>query len=255
MIGAYGDNVAAILRMNHFIWKKTEEQGINAKISFDELERWMLDSTLPMAVKDDIAMRIAVAKLFIHEGPSLRSYMKPGRLLCFDMRCKAITAEQTFALGVVAMQSISAALDETGEPLSKFILLDEAHNVFTPQAAGITSVLLDKTRTRRHQYLSLAISTQDPMGIDPLQIELSDHVQIFRTNTSTWLERIGRHCMPFAGIDPYEIQSLNTGECLLWANKASEKDFTRKPLRMQVRPTATRPGGATLTDTGVVVGH
>ena len=256
LIGAYGDNSATIARMNHLIWKKYEEQKTETpRITLDELEKWMLDSPLPTATKDDIGMRIAVARLFVHDGPSLRSYMRPGRALVFDMRCKAITAEQTFALGVVAMQTCSAARDPDGKPLSKLLLVDEAHNVMTPQAAGITSVLLDKTRTRRHQYLSLAISTQDPMGIDPRQIELMDHVQIFRTDTSKWLDRISDHCLPFKGVDPYEIQSLATGECLLWSSKSNESDFRRKPMRMRVRPTATKPGGTTLTDTGQVIGH
>lgn len=256
LIGAYGDNKGAIDRMNLLVWNECERQGTDApKITLSELETWMMDSKLSTEIKDQISMRISIARKFIHEGPTLRSYMKPGRLLLFDMRCKAITAELRFALGVIAMQSVAEAKCEDGSPMSKFVLFDEAHNVMKPEAKGIMDVITDKTRTRRHQYLSIAIATQDPMGMDPIQLELSDHIQIFRSKTPTWLGKLSDHCIPFKGINPYDVQELDVGECFLYADKSSEKDFTSKPMKMRVRPTATLPGGTTLTDTGTAIGH
>ena len=44
-----------------------------------------------------------------------------------------------------------------------------------------------------------------------------------------------------------EMASLGSGEAYLWANKASDKSVTQKPIKISIRPRVTKHGGDTIS--------
>ena len=86
------------------------------------------------------------------------------------------------------------------------------------------------------------IASQDPMSLPTEIIELSSVVILHRFNSPQWVKHVQK-----------SITSLNTltatemaGEAYIWAVKATDKAFTTRPVKIQIRPRVTKHGGDTI---------
>jgi hypothetical protein len=246
LVGAVGTPTLLMRVMNNII-RQHEHTG--ETLTAASIEAGILASRLPQMDKDEVVERLAIARNYVHDGRSLKSLMKPGRIIVVDMRDRTLFPEEAFAIMVVALQVLSSAMDGD-RPMQKLCIFDEAHTYMTPEAAGLIDVVLDQIRTRRHRALSLGIASQDPITFPQRIIELSDFQMLFGFDSPAWLRRVQEVSTPFGRIEPHVIGGLKIGEALAWSARASEECYTKEPVRIKIRPLVTAPGGSTITASG-----
>ena len=76
-------------------------------------------------------------------------------------------------------------------------------------------------------------------------IELSSIVALHKFNSTNWLKHIQRSVAALGELTPQMMQALAPGEAYLWASKATDPVFTRRGVRVSIRPRASKHGGST----------
>ena len=60
-----------------------------------------------------------------------------------------------------------------------------------------------------------------------------------------WLRHIQKSLAALGDLTAPMLSALGPGEAFLWANKATDATFTRRPVKVRMRPRATKHGGST----------
>ncbi len=185
--------------------------------------------------------RLDFAARFIDDNRSLRSLLRPGRLVVVDLRDEFIEREQALGL-FVTMLNVFAGAGLGDDPFNKLIVFDEAHKYMRgPLIGQVVGVI----REMRHKGVSVVVASQDPVNVPPEIIELSSAVVLHRFNSPKWLNHIQRSLAPLSDLTAGMLASLAPGEAFVWANRATEQTFTRRAVKMRMRPRITKHGGST----------
>jgi DNA helicase HerA-like ATPase len=187
--------------------------------------------------------RLDFASRFIHDAASLRQILRPGRLVIVDLRDEFIEREQALGL-FVTMLNVFAGAGMGPGGFNKLIVFDEAHKYMGGPLLG---QVVETIREMRHKGVSVVVASQDPVNVPSPVIELSSAVVLHRFNSPNWLRHIQKSLTALADLTPAGLNSLQPGEAFIWANKATEPVFTRRAVKVRMRPRATKHGGSTRT--------
>ena len=101
-------------------------------------------------------------------------------------------------------------------------------------------------RELRHKGVSIMIASQDPMSLPSEIIELSSIVIMHKFSSPAWVKHVQKAIAALQTLTPTAMSSLTSGEAYLWANKATDRAFTQRPVKILIRPRVTKHGGDTI---------
>ena len=110
----------------------------------------------------------------------------------------------------------------------------------------LVSSITTAIREMRHKGVSIMIASQDPMSLPTEIIELSSIVVMHRFSSPAWVKHVQKAITPLQTLTATEMAALGSGEAYLWANKASDKAVTQRPIKISIRPRVTKHGGDTI---------
>lgn len=188
--------------------------------------------------------KLDFAAEYITDGNKLQQYLKPGRLIIVDLRDEFIEKDEALGLFVVMLNIFSSVMKVDGKAFNKFIVFDEAHKYMNDRelVGSITTAI----REMRHKGVSIMIASQDPMSLPTEIIELSSIVVMHRFSSPAWVKHVQKAITPLQTLTATEMAALGSGEAYLWANKASDKAITQRPIKIVIRPRVTKHGGDTI---------
>lgn len=188
--------------------------------------------------------KLDFASEYISDGIKLQQYLRPGRLIIVDLRDEFIEKEEALGLFVVMLNIFSSVLKVDGRAFNKFIVFDEAHKYMNNKelVGSITTAI----REMRHKGVSIMIASQDPMSLPTEIIELSSIVVMHRFSSPAWVKHVQKAITPLQTLTATEMATLGSGEAYLWANKATDKTITQRPIKISIRPRVTKHGGDTI---------
>lgn len=188
--------------------------------------------------------KLDFAEEYITDGNKLQQYLKPGRLIIVDLRDEFIEKDEALGLFVVMLNIFSSVMQVDGRAFNKFIVFDEAHKYMNNKE--LVSSITTAIREMRHKGVSIMIASQDPMSLPTEIIELSSIVVMHRFSSPAWVKHVQKAITPLQTLTATEMAGLGSGEAFLWANKASDKMITQRPIKISIRPRVTKHGGATI---------
>jgi hypothetical protein len=185
---------------------------------------------------------------FVEEQRRLSKWLRPGRLIIVDLRDELIDKNEALGLFVVMLNIFASAGCEAGvspggRPFNKLIVGDEAHKYM--DNPDVTGHIVEVIHQMRHQGVSVLIDSQDLPSLPNAIIELSSLVILHRFNSPQWLKHVQRSITSLADLTSAQMAALRPGEAFVWANKATERVFTQKAVKMRFRPRVTLHGGET----------
>ena len=188
--------------------------------------------------------KLDFASEYITDGNKLQQYLRPGRLIIVDLRDEFIEKDEALGLFVVMLNVFSSVMKVDGRAFNKFIVFDEAHKYMNNRelVGSITTAI----REMRHKGVSVMIASQDPMSLPTEIIELSSIVVMHRFSSPAWVKHVQKAITPLQTLTPTEMASLGSGEAYIWANKATDKAITQRPIKISIRPRVTKHGGDTI---------
>ena len=188
--------------------------------------------------------KLEFAEEYITDGNKLQQYLKPGRLIIVDLRDEFIEKDEALGLFVVMLNIFSSVMKVEGHAFNKFIVFDEAHKYMNNKelVGSITTAI----REMRHKGVSIMIASQDPMSLPTEIIELSSIVVMHRFSSPAWVKHVQKAITPLQTLTATEMATLGSGEAYLWANKATDKAITQRPIKISIRPRVTKHGGDTI---------
>jgi DNA phosphorothioation-dependent restriction protein DptH len=216
---------------------------LRQEITLETLKERVSESDLTDQQKQIADLRLNFASQFIDDSRSLAQMLRPGRLIIVDLRDEFIDKDEALGLFVVMLNIFANAGRD--EKFNKMIVFDEAHKYM--DNSNLTDHIVDAIRQMRHQGVSILIASQDPPSLPNAIIELSSVVIMHRFNSPQWLKHIQKSITAFSEITSAQMASLGQGEAFLWANKATERIFSQKSVRVRFRPRVTQHGGGTKT--------
>lgn len=239
LLGAMG-NDSAYLRVLTQIMR-----GIRNDLSLKNIRRGIKANTsLSTSQKELAEMRVSFAEEYIRDGEKLQRFLRPGRLVIVDLRDEFIQKDEALGLFVVMLNIFSGVLDVDGEKFNKFIVFDEAHKYMNNK--DLVGSISTAIREMRHKGVSVMIASQDPMSLPTEIIELSSMVILHRFNSPQWLKHVQKTLTSLGTLTASDMAQLGSGEAYVWATKATDKAFSTRPVKIQIRPRVTKHGGATI---------
>ena len=188
--------------------------------------------------------KLDFAEEYITDGCKLRQYLRPGRLIIVDLRDEFIEKEEALGLFVVMLNIFSSVMTVDGKAFNKFIVFDEAHMYMNNKE--LVDSITTAIREMRHKGVSIMIASQDPMSLPTEIIELSSMVVMHRFSSPAWVKHVQKAITPLQTLTATEMAALGSGEAYLWANKATDKAITQRPIKISIRPRVTKHGGDTI---------
>lgn len=235
LMGAAG-NDALYLKLLQEVMRKNR-----AALTLETIRAGLMASPMSDAQRLLAETRLEFASRFVDDTRSLRSLLRPGRLIVVDLRDEFIEKEQALELFVTMLNVFSGAGMEH-ERFNKLIVFDEAHKYM---GGSLIGQVVEVIREMRHKGVSVIIASQDPINVPPAVIELSSVVMLHRFNSPNWLRHIQKSLAALNDLTSPMLASLNPGEAFIWANKATDPIFTRRASKIRMRPRVTRHGGST----------
>jgi DNA helicase HerA-like ATPase len=168
--------------------------------------------------------------------------LQPGRVVIVDVRDEFIEKEQALGL-FVTMLNVFAGAGMGDEPFNELIVFDEAHKYMA--GGPLINQVVEVIREMRHKGVSVIVASQDPINVPAPIVELSSVIVLHKFNSPNWLRHIQRSVAALAELTPQMMQALAPGEAYLWASKAADPIYTRRGVRVQIRPRSSKPGGST----------
>ena len=188
--------------------------------------------------------KLDFAEEYISDGCKLQQYLRPGRLIIVDLRDEFIEKDEALGLFVVMLNIFSSVMTVDGKAFNKFIVFDEAHKYMNNK--DLVESITTAIREMRHKGVSIMIASQDPMSLPTEIIELSSMVVMHRFSSPAWVKHVQKAITPLQTLTAPEMAALCSGEAYLWANKATDKSITQRPIKISIRPRVTKHGGDTI---------
>ena len=237
LMGAMGNQAMYIQHMNMIM-----RRGRN-NLNLNYIRKAIDSSGLSETQKEYAHNRLELAEQFIDDHVNLRQYLQPGRIIIVDLRDEFIEKEQALGLFVVMLNIFSGAKTKDGSLFNKLIVFDEAHKYITH--SDLTSHVVEVIRQMRHQGVNMLIASQDPPSLPNAIIELSSVIILHRFNSPSWLRHIQKSVVALHDLTSAQLASLQPGEAFIWANKATNTEWTQKAIKVLTRPRITMHGGST----------
>lgn len=239
LMGAIGNDSIYIKELKEIM------RDLDPDISLSGIKEAVSDSEyLSSSQKRSANHRLKFASRFLKDSFKLRNLMKPGRLIIVDLRDQLIEKEEALGLFVVMLNIFSGVKAVNGISFNKFIVFDEAHKYMNNK--DLVSSITEAIREMRHRGVSVMIASQDPMSLPTDIIELSSIVVMHRFSSPAWVKHVQKAITPLQNLTPTEMAALGSGEAYIWANKASDKAITQRPIKISIRPRVTKHGGDTI---------
>ena len=235
LMGASG-NDALYLKLLNEVMRKSR-----SSLTLDGIREGIATAPFSDAQRVLAETRLEFAARFIDDSRSLRSLLRPGRLVVVDLRDEFVEKEQALGL-FVTMLNIFSGAGLGGEAFNKLIVFDEAHKYM---GGALITQVVEIIREMRHKGVSIMVASQDPINVPPAVIELSSAVVLHRFNAPSWLRHIQRSLAALSDLTSSMLSSLSPGEAFIWANKSTDPTFTRRAVKVRMRPRATKHGGST----------
>lgn len=235
LMGATGNDSLYLKILNEIMRKRRDDLTL-AAIQVSLAAAPLADSQRVLA-----QTRLDFAARFIDDAGSLRSLVRPGRLIIVDLRDEFVEREQALGL-FVTMLNVFAGAGQGSTPFNKLIVFDEAHKYM---GGAFIDQVVETIREMRHKGVSLLIASQDPVHVPQAVIELSSAVILHRFNSPAWLKHLQKSLATLGDLTPSMLAALGPGDAFLWANKATDAAFMRRAVKVRMRPRATLHGGAT----------
>ena len=239
LLGAMGNDSTYIKELKQIM------KACRYDISLANIRNGVANSVHMSASQRSLAeQKLEFAEEYITDGKKLQKYLKPGRLIIVDLRDEFIEKDEALGLFVVMLNIFSSVMNVDGRAFNKFIVFDEAHKYMNNKelVGSITTAI----REMRHKGVSIMIASQDPMSLPTEIIELSSIVVMHRFSSPAWVKHVQKAITPLQTLTATEMASLGSGEAYLWANKASDKAITQRPIKISIRPRVTKHGGDTI---------
>ena len=233
--GAIGNDSLYLKLLNAVMQKERDN------LTLDRIRHGLAGAQMTDAQRGLANTRLGFAARFVDDSRSLRSLLRPGRVVVVDLRDEFIEREEALGLFVTMLNVFSGAGMGT-EPFNKMIVFDEAHKYM---GGALIGQVVEVIREMRHKGVSVVIASQDPVNVPAAVVELSSAVVLHRFNSPNWLKHIQRSVAALGDLTPAMLSSLATGEAFVWANKATDPVFTRRAVKVRMRPRVTRHGGST----------
>lgn len=239
LLGAVGNDSTYIKELKQIM------KACRYDMSLQNIRQGVEDSSHMTASQRSLAeQKLDFAEEYITDGNKLQQYMKPGRLIIVDLRDEFIEKDEALGLFVVMLNIFSSVTSVNGQKFNKFIVFDEAHKYMNNK--DLVSSITTAIREMRHKGVSIMIASQDPMSLPVEIIELSSIVVMHRFSSPAWVKHVQKAITPLQTLTATEMASLGSGEAYLWANKASDKAITQRPIKISIRPRVTKHGGDTI---------
>ncbi|MGZ3116800.1 methylation-associated defense system ATP-binding protein MAD8 [Streptomyces sp. H62] len=213
-------------------------------LDLDTLRRGIDESTLTDHIKTLAHQRLDLAAEYIDDNVRVKDLVRPGRLLIVDLRDEFIEKDEALGLFVVLMQLFAEAQD-ADHRFNKLVVFDEAHKYI--DSPDLVAGLVDSVRLMRHKGMTVLVASQDPPSVPIALIELSDLMVLHKFTSPAWLKHLQKANASLAELTPAKMASLPPGSAYVWSGKATDRQFTQRAVRIDLRPRLTRHGGATKT--------
>lgn len=239
LLGAMGNDSTYIKELKQIM------KSCRHNMSLQNIRDGVANSTHMSASQRSLAeQKLDFAQEYITDGNKLQQYLRPGRLIIVDLRDEFIEKDEALGLFVVMLNIFSSVLSVNGRTFNKFIVFDEAHKYMNNH--DLVESITTAIREMRHKGVSVMIASQDPMSLPTEIIELSSIVVMHRFSSPSWVKHVQKAITPLQTLTPIEMASLGSGEAYVWANKASDKSITQRPIKISIRPRVTKHGGDTI---------
>jgi DNA helicase HerA-like ATPase len=238
LLGAYG-NDALYIRQLVSIMRQHRENLTLSKFREE----------ITAAELSQQARRLAEDRLSLAEPTSMAArasalLIKPGRTIIVDLRDPWIEKEEALGLFVVMMR-IFAATRQAGQSFNKLVIFDEAHKYISE--SELIAQFAETIREMRHQATSVVIASQDPPSVPRSVIELTSILILHRMTSPQWLRHLKGAITALDDVLEGHLAGLQAGDALVWAQRSTDKRFTQRPYRIQIRPRFSLHGGGTKT--------
>ena len=239
LLGAMGNDSTYIKELKQIM------KACRYDMSLANIRKGVAESSHMSSSQRSLAeQKLDFASEYITDGNKLQQYLRPGRLIIVDLRDEFIEKDEALGLFVVMLNVFSSVMKVDGRAFNKFIVFDEAHKYMNNKelVGSITTAI----REMRHKGVSVMIASQDPMSLPTEIIELSSIVVMHRFSSPAWVKHVQKAITPLQTLTPTEMASLGSGEAYIWANKATDKAITQRPIKISIRPRVTKHGGDTI---------
>ncbi|MGW5752235.1 methylation-associated defense system ATP-binding protein MAD8 [Nocardia rhamnosiphila] len=238
LMGAIG-NQSTYIRQLQRIMKANRND-----LRLDSIRAGIDTSSLTDNLKQLAHQRLDLAAEYIDDNTSVKTLVRPGRMIIVDLRDEFIEKDEALGLFVVLMQLFAEARED-GERFNKLVVFDEAHKYI--ESPDLVAGLVESVREMRHKGMSVLVASQDPPSVPISLIELSDHIFLHKFTSPAWLKHIQKANAALADLSSSKMSNLTQGEAWVWASKATDQEFTRKAVKVRLRPRVTQHGGGTKT--------
>jgi len=238
LLGAYGNDSLYVRQLVAIM--RRHRGGLTLHTLRNEID----GAELPPATQRLAEDRLNLAAPYIDDTRRLSNILRPGRTVIVDLRDEWIEKDEALGLFVVMLR-IFAATKHEGRDFNKLVVFDEAHKYITE--SDLIGQVVETIREMRHQATSVVIASQDPLSVPRAIIELTSILVLHRMTSPQWLKHLKGALVALDGIEEGHMTALGPGEALVWAQRATDKRFTLKPQKLQIRPRFTQHGGGTKT--------
>jgi DNA phosphorothioation-dependent restriction protein DptH len=188
--------------------------------------------------------RLNLAEPYVDDTAMLGALIRPGRTIIVDLRDPWIEKDEALGLFVVMMR-IFASSKHQEQPFNKLMIFDEAHKYISE--SELIGQVVETIREMRHQATSVVIASQDPLSVPRSVIELTSVLILHRMTSPQWLKHLKGAISALDDVLDTQLAALRAGEALAWAQRSTDKRFSQRPYRIQIRPRVSLHGGGTKT--------
>lgn len=235
LMGATGNDSLYLKQVNEVM------RAARRNLTLRAIRQGIANSQMTDAQRALATARLDLAERFIDDSASLRSLLCPGRVIVVDLRDEFVEKEEALGL-FVTMLNVFAGAGLGSDPFNKLIVFDEAHKYMGGPLIGH---VVEVMREMRHKGVSVVIASQDPVNVPQAVVELSSVVVLHRFNSPSWLKHIQKSLTALGDLTSPMLSSLGTGEAFVWASRATDATFTRRGVKLRMRPRASKHGGST----------
>jgi hypothetical protein len=238
LLGAYGNDslyvrqLVAIMRRHR------------SSLTLETFRQEILNAQLPQGSMRLAEDRLLLAGPYIDDTSCLRDLLRPGRTIIVDLRDEWIEKDEALGLFVV-MLKIFAMSKHNGASFNKLVVFDEAHKYMTE--SELIGQVVETIREMRHQATSVLIASQDPLSVPRSVVELTSVLLLHRMTSPQWLRHLKSAISALNDLTEASVASLQAGEALVWAQRATDRRFTLRPQKILIRPRFSLHGGGTRT--------
>ena len=238
LLGAY-DNDSLYVRQLVAIMRRYREN-----LTLQRFREEIASADLTQQARRLAEDRLNLAEPYVDDNAMLGALIRPGRTIIVDLRDPWIEKDEALGLFVVMMR-IFASTKHQGKPFNKLMIFDEAHKYISE--SELIGQVVETIREMRHQATSVVIASQDPLSVPRSVIELTSVLILHRMTSPQWLKHLKSAISALDDVSDTQLAALRAGEALAWAQRSTDKRFSQRAYRIQIRPRVSLHGGGTKT--------